>query len=94
MSANLKVIKFFIKNSPVGEVSDVLEDITTIAGQDFLANTEIRQQLQEYYEQHRQHVTLDNGQTVTITPQGRQESMPKQQQTNEYGQEDDQQQEY
>jgi hypothetical protein len=50
MSANLKVIKFFIKNSPVGEVQDILEDISTIAGQEFLQNPEIKQQLQEYYE--------------------------------------------
>jgi hypothetical protein len=48
--------------------------------------------LQEYYEQHKQHVVLENGQTVTISAQGRQEPMPKQQHVDEYGQEEEQQQ--
>lgn len=50
MSANIKVIKFFIKNSPVGEVQDILEDISLIVGNDFLQNLEIKQALQEFYE--------------------------------------------
>jgi hypothetical protein len=33
---SIKVIKYFIKNAPVGEHQEVLEDITKIAGQEFL----------------------------------------------------------
>jgi len=49
MSA-IRVIKFFIKNSPVGELADNLEDISNIVGQDFLKSPEIKQALREYYE--------------------------------------------
>ena len=52
MSANLKIIKYFIKNSPVGEVQDVLEDIANIVGNDFLASPDVKQALREYYETH------------------------------------------
>ena len=31
-SGSLKVIKYFIKSSPVGEAKDVLDDIATIVG--------------------------------------------------------------
>lgn len=34
--SNLKVVKYFIKSSPVGELSDVLEDIANIIGYEFL----------------------------------------------------------
>ena len=33
---SIKVCKFFIKSSPVGELQDVLEDVSQIIGQDFL----------------------------------------------------------
>lgn len=42
MSGNLKVIKYFIKNSPVGEVKDVLDDIAIIIGHEFLQHDEIK----------------------------------------------------
>ena len=32
MSGKTKVVKFFIKNTPVGEINDVLEDISNIIG--------------------------------------------------------------
>ena len=53
MSASIKVIKYFIKSSPVGELPDVLDDICTIIGQDFLNNTEIKVALRDYYELHK-----------------------------------------
>jgi len=54
-AANLKVIKFFIKNSPVGEVQDILEDLSNIlnTGHEFLSNKEVKEALREYYETHR-----------------------------------------
>ena len=36
MSAKTKVVKAFIKHCPVGEIQDVLEDLTNIIGQEFL----------------------------------------------------------
>lgn len=36
-ASSLKVIKYFIKSSPVGEVKDILDDIATVVGSaDFL----------------------------------------------------------
>ena len=32
MSAKTKVVKYLIKNTPVGEINDVLEDISNIIG--------------------------------------------------------------
>ena len=61
MTANLKIIKYFIKNSPVGEVQDVLEDIANIIGNDFLASPDIKQALREYYETHMQHINFEDG---------------------------------
>ena len=55
MSANLKVIKFFIKNSPVGEIQDILEDLSNIisTGHEFVNDKQIKEALREYYELHR-----------------------------------------
>lgn len=54
----IKVCKFFIKSSPVGELQDVLDDITNIIGQDFLQNTEIKEALRDYYETHKLHLRI------------------------------------
>lgn len=32
MTANLKIIKYFVKVAPVGEVQEILDDITNIIG--------------------------------------------------------------
>lgn len=40
--SSLRVIKYFIKSSPVGELSDVLDDISNIIGHDFLQAPEIK----------------------------------------------------
>lgn len=58
MSAHLKVIRFFIKSAPVGEVQDVLEDLSNIlnTGHDFLNDKQVKEALREYYELHRQHI--------------------------------------
>ena len=53
MTANLKIIKYFVKVSPVGEVADVLEDISTIVGTDFLNNADTKTALRDYYEAHK-----------------------------------------
>ena len=40
--SSLRVIKFFIKSSPVGELSDVLDDMSNILGHDFLTQPEVK----------------------------------------------------
>ena len=75
---SLKVCKYFIKSSPVGELNEVLEDIGKVLGsQDFLATQEIKDSLREYYESHKLHLTLPDGQTVLVSAHGRQEPLVK-----------------
>lgn len=71
--SSLRVVKFFIKSSPVGELSDVLEDISNIIGQDFLTNDDIKQALRDYYEQHKIQLSFPDGTQVLVTQEGRQE---------------------
>ena len=75
---SIKVCKYFIKSSPVGELHEVLDDIGKVLGSnDFLANGDIREQLREYYESHRLHVSFTNGQTALVSAQGKQEPIVK-----------------
>lgn len=49
--ATIKVCKYFIKSSPVGELHEVLEDIQKVLGSnDFLATQDIKDALRDYYE--------------------------------------------
>lgn len=58
-SGSLKVIKYFIKSSPVGEVKDVLDDIATILGSpDFLQNPDVKNALRDHYESHLKHLNI------------------------------------
>ena len=61
MTANPKVIKYFIKNSPVGEVYEVLGDVKKITGEESLANTEIRNSVREHLESHHVQIELPIG---------------------------------
>ncbi len=68
MTANLKIIKYFVKVSPVGEIQDVLDDISSILGsQDFLTNADTKQALRDYYEHHKQHIQLHDGRVAIVT---------------------------
>ena len=70
----VKVCKYFIKSSPVGELHEVINDVGKILGsQDFLATQEIKDALREYYESHNLHLTFPDGQTALVSHQGRQE---------------------
>jgi len=61
MSANPKVVKYFIKNAPVGEVYDVLGDVKKICGEEALSNPEIRNSIREHLESHHVQVDLPDG---------------------------------
>ena len=50
--ANPKVIKYFVKSSPVGEVYEILGDVKKISGEESLQNAEIRNSVREHLEAH------------------------------------------
>ncbi len=67
-SAQNKVIKYFIKNAPVGELSYLLEDISGVLGsQEFLHLDDIKQALREHYEAHCQHISLNENEKVLVS---------------------------
>lgn len=71
---SVKVCKYFIKSSPVGELHEVLDDIGKVLGSgDFLQTQEIKDALREHYESHKLHLSLPDGQTVLVSAHGRQE---------------------
>ena len=74
--SSLRVLKFFIQSSPVGELSDVLDDISKIIGHDYLNQPEIKQALRDYYETHKIQLSLSNGEEqVIVSSHGRQEPL-------------------
>ena len=67
----IKVVKYFIKSSPVGEVNMVLKDVCTIIDKEVLNTDEVKRALHEYFEEHRQHVKLPDGRVALVTDIGR-----------------------
>lgn len=80
----IKVCKYFIKSSPVGELHEVIDDITKVFGgsADFLQTPEIKDSLREYFETHRLHVHFPNGTIGLVGVMGRQEPLVKYEQSN------------
>jgi len=72
--ATIKVCKYFIKSSPVGELDEVLEDIGKVLGnRDFQSAPEIKEALREYYETHKMILRFPSGETALVSAHGRQE---------------------
>lgn len=72
--ATIKVCKYFIKSSPVGELKEVLEDIGKVLGNhDFQSAPEIKDALRDYYETHKMILSLPSGETALVSAHGRQE---------------------
>jgi hypothetical protein len=69
---HLKVVKYFIKNSPVGEVDKVLNDVKKIIDEEILLHDEIKTALREYFEEHRIQVKMPDGRIALVTDIGRQ----------------------
>jgi hypothetical protein len=67
----IKVVKYFIKSSPVGEVNMVLKDVCNIIDKEVLNTDEVKLALHEYFEEHRQHVKLPDGRVALVTDIGR-----------------------
>ena len=59
MTANPKVIKYFIKEAPVGEVYQVLSDVAKVAGMGAIENAEIFEAIRSHLEKHKCHVKVD-----------------------------------
>lgn len=76
MSANNnKVVKYFIKNAPVGEVYDVLGDVKKICGEELCSAPDVRDAIREHLETHHVQCDLpDGGGKVMINFSERQES--------------------
>lgn len=66
-----KIVKYFIKSSPVGEVHLVLKDLCNIVDKELLEAEDIKQALREHFEQHRQHVKLEDGRVAMVSTIGR-----------------------
>jgi hypothetical protein len=68
----IKVVKYFIKSSPVGEVNMVLKDVCNIIDKEVLGSDEIKTALREYFEEHKQHIKLPDGRIAMVTDLGKQ----------------------
>lgn len=66
-----KVIKYFIKNSPVGEVNLVLADVEKIVDKECLDTDEIKQALRDHFESHHFQVKLEDGRMAMVSTIGR-----------------------
>lgn len=79
---SVKVCKYFIKSSPVGELHEVLDDVGKVLGSsEFLSTPEIKDTLREYYESHKLNLHFPNGQTALVSVHGRQDPLVKYVQT-------------
>jgi hypothetical protein len=61
-----KIIKFFIKNSPIGELQQIIGDLKVLAGEEILATPSVREALRQYYESHRQQIKLEDGRVAMV----------------------------
>lgn len=68
-----KALHYFIKETTVGELNYVLDDISSLIGnKDFLQEPEIIEALRNYHETHLTHHTLASGENVVVSDHGRQ----------------------
>ena len=59
MSNTKPVIKYFIKEAPVGEVYQVLSDVAKVAGMEAIQSPEIKDAIRSHLEKHKCHVKVD-----------------------------------
>ena len=82
-----KILKYFIKSSPVGEVNMIMKDVQNIVEREFHNNPEIKVALRDYFEQHRAHIKLPDDRVAMVSSIGRQNPIFEQQPPAEEGQE-------
>lgn len=68
-----KVLKYFVKNSPVGELQAIIKDLENISGKEVFQTENLKNALREYYEAHRMQIKLDDGRTVMVNEMWRQD---------------------
>ena len=71
----IKIVKYFIKSSPVGEVNLILKDVFNIIDREIVKSEDIQNGLKEYFEMHKQHIKLPDGRLAMVTEIGRQNPM-------------------
>jgi len=71
MPVNPKIVKYFIKSSPVGEVGLIIQDLCHIIDKEALQTDAVKQALREYFEEHKYHIKLPDGRTAMVTDLGR-----------------------
>ena len=74
MSGQTKVVKYFIKNAPVGEVYDVLGDVKKICGEEICSHPDVRNSIREHLETHHVQCDLPDGGKAMINLSERQEN--------------------
>ena len=70
-----KIIKYFIKSSPVGEVNLILKDVCNLVDAEIMNAPDIKQALREYFESHRQQIKLEDGRMAMVSELGRQNAI-------------------
>ena len=74
-SMQRKIVKYFIKSSPVAEVNMILKDLFNIIDREIINNEDIQNALKEYFELHKQHIKLPDGRIAMVTEIGRQNAI-------------------
>ena len=72
MDANqVKALKYLIKASPAGEIQDILTHIGTLVGsvEALTSSPQIVAAIKTWYETHKYHITLPNGNVAMVTAQ-------------------------
>lgn len=67
-----KIIKYFIKSSPVNELGLILKDVEVLANPQLLQSDEVKMAMREYFETHRQQFKLADGRIVFVNKMWRQ----------------------
>jgi hypothetical protein len=65
----LNIVNYFIKNTHVGEIGDVLNDLRKIVGQELLDEAPVREELLNHYAKHRYQIDI-GGAKVMCSEQG------------------------
>lgn len=56
----LNIVKYLIKESPIGQIKNVLENLKIIIGFEMIDSTEVVNELLKYEEEHCKHFNLEN----------------------------------
>ena len=68
----VKALKYLIKQTPAGEILDVIPHLATLCGDKdaMQQSSEVLETLRKWYEAHRYHITLPDGRKGLVTEVG------------------------